>query len=595
MSTLFGLVARTVAARQALRENWRSFIPSTFPATDDDGWSCDLDAGVVLYRARFDSERRALVTTPQVDLAHLLVTVAREGGDALYRQTGGFAAVFWDAPRRLLQMVRDPAGQCSIFIRQDQLVDVFCSEMTPLLEDPSFDCRLDEESAQYFLSFGLPLPGRTLARGIAHLPAGHVRQYGPSGPALTRRYFTPLDPDQRKVADDAWLEHIVATLDAAIDEQGADGRAAILLSGGVDSSYIATTCAARHGAEGYDAYTIEFEGKGVVNEVEYARLAADAAGIRLHPVRMTARDAQSALQSVLAQAQPCAAWAALTHHHLMDHIAGSGHRRVLSGLGADEVFGGYSRYLQFYKRLRRHEERRPCDGVHALDSLTWRESHAERDLFPGIPQFFDRTARRKGLDGRFSHWSHASVLASFYRECRQIKGDAHVFEMMVAHECQHRVPDLLFAGFEPMTRAHALQSGYPFLAPDVMRVACALGASERFWVSGGRWKNKKLLRRIALKRLPEQIITRKPASYTTPIRAWLDTPSFSSELRERLHSSQLWDVGLVRREWLHGLERQLADGAVGRQHGLVVEQYWVLTILAAWVDRWCDRAAGTRR
>lgn len=591
--SMFVVIGLTQVARDRMQDAFAACVPATFPDARDGGWY-RAPQGAAIWMApsagRRDDRGATALAGGGLVAARFDDALARLHGDAcdvtrMANLPGDFAVARWRGADQVLEIARDPLGQRGLFMRTAGDLAFVCSDLETLLRDPAAGCALDMEAAHHYLAFGMPPPGRTLARGIRSLPAGHCWTWRPGEPVLERRYYTPLAYDQRKVADGGWRQHIVAVLDEAIGICDGGGESAILLSGGVDSSYIATTCAARHGPDGFDAYTIDFVDADLENEAPWARLVADAAGIRHHVVSMGVGDATRALTRTLELAQPCAAWASLTHRHLLDAVGAAGHRTLLSGLGADEVFGGYSRYLEHYRVLRVAQEGwDPALGVDAFDALLWDPAASRRDLFPGVPRFFDDASQRLAFHRPFNRWSHATWQVAFYRECRRQKADAHLFEMMVAHECQHRVPDLLLAGFDPMARTDGIAMRYPFLDPSVARVACALGASERFWQSDGRWKNKKLLRRIALERLSDDVIVRPPASYNTPIRAWLRDASFGGHARERLRGSRLWDTGLVRREWLDAVEASAFAPAPTRR--LDVEQFWILLTLGAWCDRW---------
>lgn len=597
--SLYGIVARTESARADLREGrWR--LPSGF-VQDPARWWLDASAGLALCDARVrdhggqrsvsvligDALPAAGVEVGADDLTGLCVA------DAAACLRGAFACASWEPSRRRLTLQRDHFGQCEIFVRDDGDRLLFCSELPPLLDDPQYARRLDMESAMHFLLFGRPVLGRTLAAGIASIPAGHALVWSPGCAPIIQRQYTPLAGEARKVADPAWRAHITAVLDEAILARD-EGSAALLLSGGVDSSYIAMTCASKRGDQGRTAYTIEFVDGDIENETPYAAIAAAAAGLRHVVVPMTHADAAHALDRVLAAAHPCSAWAVATHHHLCARIAADGHRRLVSGLGADEIFGGYSQYLQAYRRLRRRMLAWPeAFGVDAFDALGWEPALAAERMFAGVPRFFDAKARREGLHPPFARWSHAPHLIGFYRECRAIKPDAHLFEMMVAHECQHRVPDLLLRGFEQVALAEGIATRYPFLDPELGRLACALGASERFWLSDGRWKNKRLLRRIALDRLPTELITRRPVSYNAPIRRWLADPAVGGPILEAARSSAFWELPLVRREWFERRLAEIGDGAVCSP--LAIEQIWILIVLCAWYDRWLAAPRTTRK
>jgi len=166
--------------------------------------------------------------------------------------------------------------------------------------------------------------------------------------------------------------------------------------------------------------------------------------------------------------------------------------------------------------------------------------------------------------------------------------------MMVAHEVQNRIPDLLFAGFEPIARSHGVRCAYPFLNKRTVVEACGLGASERFWLQDGRWKNKRVLRQIAAKKLPQSIMARTPVSYTTPILLWLQDERFFEEIFGCLLESTFIKTGLVQRRWIERvvLETRRQFTQPNKVGFRFVEQLWALATLAAWYDRWIARLPG---
>ena len=602
MTVLYGLFAKTAKGRQRFQGELKALLPPGFPQNRE-AWWADTDEGVALHSPRTLNDASGTVgfalalsdissqasnpAEPRYPNAATLEDVCQRGLDAIGELRGEFVFAHWDGPRRTLALARDPVGQRNMFIRDDGDIVLVCSEFAPLIEDPGFDRRLDAESAFNFLCFGMPPTGRTLAARITCVPAAHALLWSPGRPLFLQRYYSPIGFDDRKVADAAWRQRIVDTLDDAIGSCDGGGQGALLLSGGVDSSYIAMTCAARRGAEGYEAYTVEFEDADIESEAEYAALVARTAGIRHRVVPMSISDAGRSLDAVLALPQPCSAWAAATHHHLAAHIGADGHRQLLSGLGADEVFGGYSQYLRSYRTLRRQADAWPqACAIDAFDGLLLQPAQARDKLFHGVPRFFDRVAQVEGMHRPFDRFDHASRSVEFYRECRRMKPDAHLFELMVAHECQHRIPDLLLAGFEQITRGVGVAVRYPFLDPRVVSIACALGASERFWLSGRRWQNKKLLRRIALDRLPVEIITRKPVSYNAPIKRWLSDPSIGRKLIRATRESGFWELGIVKREWLERLLATAPESTAQAKPGFHSEQLWILIVICAWYDRW---------
>lgn len=591
---LFAIIAKNAKGKARLQSGLDALLPATF-AGPVNTWHRDPSGRFAMHAPLEDGASDSLLCmrgAPARDPAASLALLQRAGVQALSSLGGGFAAVFWDAGRSHLILARDQMGQQGLFVREDPDLYLVCSELPPLLDDPAYMPQFDIESAVHYLQFGSAVPGRTLARGVTRVPAAHYLYSNGAGPLLRHRYFTPLGYDASKVASEQDRRHITATLDDTIECSIGAGANALLLSGGVDSSYIAITAAMRAGPARFDAYTIEFAAPFKFNEGEYAKIVADAAGIRHHRVTLDTSEAHAALEAVLTAPEPCSAWASMTHHHITSKIGADGIGRMISGLGADEVFGGYWSFFKAYARQRKFELSWPVGAqVHATDGLMWMPSAARARLFSGIPRFFHDKDVRAALNAPYAAWNHGAHQIAFYRECRQLKPDSHLFEMMVAHECQHRIPELLFAGFEPIARAHGVHTAYPFLDPAVVTLACALGATERFWHHEGRWRNKRLLRVIADERVPEAIMKRPLYSYNAPIVLWLQDARFAATISERLRHSGLWETGLIRPEWLAHVEQQVALHltADNAKRFPYVEQLWAMVTLAAWHTRWIER------
>jgi len=612
-AVLFAVVAKNERGRTGIAGELRSLLPATFPRRTP-AWWIEPEAGVALHApvvaeppARRDGSALALVgslvqggqrwawpapkSMPAQDryTRSLLAAMRRDPAAAAASWRGDGALAFWDGARRRLSIARDPLGQRGLFVREDADVHWICSELAPLLADPGYACQLDFEAAFHYLLAGRAPSGRTLAEGIARVPPAHLAVWQPGQPWLRQRYHTPLREAARKVADPALRAEISRAFDHAIATRLTRPRQALLLSGGVDSSYLAARGAALAGGSHFDAYTIEFAAPFRDNETAFARQVAERFGLRHHVVPLDLARTRPLLERVLAADEPCAAWATVTHHHLLAQIAGDGHTELWSGLGSDEVFGGYHKFLETYLRWRRYQKRwRLPDRADAFDAVLWSRGDAAAYLFSGNARFLDDAAIARAFEAPFRRWQDTSLLEEFYRDCRRLKRGAHWFEMAVAHECEHRIPDLLFVGFEPVARAHGLHTSYPFLDLDLLPLACGLGATERFQPAGKKWLNKKLLRELASAQLPAAIMERPLAAYSAPITLWLTTPAIARPMLAKLRKSKLWQIGLLRREWLPRVEASLAPELATGKAGRQCQRVWALITLAAWYDRWVE-------
>lgn len=578
--------------RDLLRGSFSKLVPRSLQG-DRFNWWTDAGAGITMLLpegARPSGNGSFTITCSGRERSTRCAFEAKGAASdlaGLGELRGSFALARWDNRAQELLLARDQLGQSALFLLERDGFLFFSSAIRPLLEILGGRREMDLVSAVHYLAFGLPAPGRSLVESIQSLPAGHCLSCRPGNANLPRRYFTPLAPGMPKVPDADQRAEISAALDRAIGAGLGTGRQALLLSGGVDSSFIA--CAAGARGAGIDAYTVEFTGCDFPNEGDVARAVADLTGARHHRVELDVADAERELEATLCAVHPQSAWAAITHSHLLKRIGADGHKRLLSGLGADEVFGGYGGFLAAYKKMQRLGDSLPA-AADPVDAAAWNPRKSRSVLFAGIPRFLPRAALRRALARPYSDWEPTSPLAGFYHEARQLKPGAHLFEMMVSHECQHRVPDLLFASFEPSSAGLGLETRYPFLDPDVVTRACALGASERFWIENGRWRNKKLLRELAAAAgVPDFVLSRRPVSYNAPIDPWLRQKGFSERIMSALEDSKVFDLGLFDPAWIADLRREaraLRGPDYRAPNQAVGERIWIVATLASWYDSW---------
>jgi asparagine synthase (glutamine-hydrolysing) len=592
---ILAIASRTAESAAYLVENWNIVAPATFPPENQ--WYFDKKNGVALYGNILCANDSYLAmisegdVPPELSGPQVAQTIRQFGAQTLTRLPGSFALVYWDVKSQTLLAARDAFGQQEIFYLETPSYFFFSSDIAQLLNFSNHNVELNYEAAVHYLLFGLPPVGQSFARNIKKLPAGQYYESIKGGLLARKRFYSPLNVDAKRILSEADKLHLSDHFDTVIQNAVGRGKQALLLSGGIDSSYLAYTMQQHVNENLMDAYSIEFEWPYTENETHYARAVAEDTGINFNSVLMTAMDATEALKKVLQASQPASAWASLTHVHLSQAMMHDGHKTFLSGLGADEVFGGYSRFLNFYRKYRFYEDdfAKQHKGVDAFENLLMTPRLLQKLLFPGVPVFFSLRNFRKASCEPFKKWNPYIGLVNFYQECRELKPDAQLFEMMVAHECQHRIPDLLFTSFDSIGRTLGMSGNYPFLDKNIVDIACGLGASERFWIQNNRWKNKKLLKEIAIQRIPSAIINRPIGSYTTPIFLWLKNKAFSEQFRPLLMEGTIWNTGLISKEWREEVDRKIfrsKEELNEKSIRTTMEQAWIMVTLAAWYEHW---------
>lgn len=627
---IFGAVARTERGRQQLSaESLAPWVRRWLDAPDPSRWWVDADAGVALFApqavgahrptgggaalawrgvVRQGAPRRAPEgwtadeTDDAADSSRILYDLLERDAAAVRDARGQFALACWDGRRRRLLLARDHLGQQSMFWRTEEHLLLFCSELAPLMQTESSACRLDLEAAYWYLSFGMPPPGRTLARGVERLPAAHLLCWEPRQEPQLLRYWTPLSAESRRTASTETADLIQQTLDASIAAHRArKGSQGIFLSGGTDSTYLAETAVPLAGAP-LTGFTSAFEESfGMNDDARYATAVAERLGLPHHVVPLHAAEALEIIEEVVLTAdEPCAAWASATHFRLLSSAREQGITRMLSGLGADEVFGGYEHFHAYYVRALESAEREPSSGVDSLEGVLLREEdeQARGAIYPGIARFFDEESLRPALSEPYASWGYASRLRAFYRECRRLKPEAGPVEMMVAHECQHRIPDLLFANFESISRRAGVEVSYPWLDPDVVQIAAGLDLLGRYRTPDGRFSRdldelvpgfKHALMMVYERKVPEMVLRRPIKTVTAPFGAWLSDERFAGAVRARLGRSRFGELNFLRRDWLEGVWERLSPGA---QEGKGTFRLWAILTLVGWYDRFVDSPRG---
>ncbi len=493
-----------------------------------------------------------------------------------------------------LILARNHLGTRSFYLRRVGPLTVFASEpdaLTGTIGDAPIEA--DRRSLFWFLAFGGPEPGRTLVRNVRQVPAAHLVQVVPGMPPVIRRYWTPLDANASKEASPAVLDRIEQTLlRATLSELPIDRPFALGLSGGVDSSLLLAHMQAQE-APPVCAVNVRFESGQDANEDGYARFAADRFGVPLEIVRVSADQALDLLDNVVGLLpEPCAAWAALSHAAVLGRLRECGIDHLVSGFGSDEIFGGYDHFRIAAGNAIRAARRAGFSDPRGLyDDLGMNQRPREISwLFPGVARFFSDAALRQHLRQPWRRWSCSATQVAFYREAVAMKPEAEPIELFVAHECQHRIPDIVLKSFEPVGRRFGVSSGYPFLDPEMCRLAAGLRLEDRYRTAAGAFsltrtrllpQYKWALMQLALRHLPKPLLERQRMSYTAPFAIWMRDPRFARYVNERIDGSRLWDLGMLERSAYEEARNNLEAGP-----GPMAHRLWILLVLAMWCDRY---------
>ena len=418
------------------------------------------------------------------DTEVLLAGCASRGPAFISRLRGMFAFALWDARERRLLLARDRFGKKPLFWTRQGPRLYFASELKALLRVlPAPET--DPVGLVQYLALGYLPRTRTIYRGIERLAPGCTLSFAGGHVSVSRYWDLPL-PDDRGPSDEraaaAWEEKIAPLLDEAVRLRLiSDVPLGAFLSGGLDSSTV-VALALRHAARPFHTFSVRMEG-GDRSDADAAFAVSKLLGTTHHELVMGCPTPAEAV-AVLGHLDepfadnsifPTTAVSALARAHVTVS---------LSGDGGDELFGGYGVYqlLEWYERLARIPLLRPAA---ALLARAW----PERARGHGF-------ARRLGAAGG----SRYIELVGHYlgAALERLTGDV--------------LPKVDLASM-----SRSLEVRAPLLDHLLAEALATLPADLR--MRGGR--GKLLLRRIALRHLPEAIVERKKQGFNVPIEAWL--------------------------------------------------------------------------
>jgi asparagine synthase (glutamine-hydrolysing) len=509
----------------------------------------------VELRARLRARGHRFRTASDVEvIVHLYED---EGVDGVARLRGMFALALWDARRRRLWLARDRLGIKPLHYAETADGLYFASEQKALLAGGVPPGPLDAQALDDVLLFGFARDPATMFAGIRRLPPGHWLVHE-GGRTLIRPYWRLDEVLSREpghgTRPEAWAERLRAKLDETVAlHLRADAPVGAWLSGGLDSSAIAAL--ARRLGGPLPTFTLAFEAAGL-DETRGQRLLAEIPGWELpnERARCEARSLER-YPDVMWHVEAPAAYTADLPRFLLAEASARHVKVVLTGEGADEVFGGYAWHKA--DRLLRPVSFVPA-GLRRLLLLgpagprRWPWS-SRLVLGPGtvdLPRYARMAGPLGGEDRRalLSPDVRAALRAAG-REDVEPAGDPSTpgarFRAIQYHDLRTRLPGYMTPSLDGTTMAFGLEARVPFLDHELIELATQIPPRLQL----RRLREKDVLRRAMATTLPPAVAWRRKRGLRAPVGAWLrgPLPAFARALLapERLRADGYFDPEAV--------------------------------------------------
>lgn len=439
------------------------------------------------------------------------------GEELLPRLRGMFGFAIWNTEKKELFLARDPFGIKPM--HYTRLADgrlVYGSEIKSILTHPDVKKEFNPAALDGYLSFQYSVPDETFFRDIYCLPPAHCLWYR-GGEVTLHRYFDPMfAPDEDMTLDETVEEIDRAFTDSVEAHRISDVEVGCFLSSGVDSSFVASYFG------GQKAFTVGFDNGQHYNESNYAAELAKEVGIEHYVHIISEEEYWASLPKVQYYLDQPLADPSCVALYFVSKLAAEHVKVVLSGEGADELFGGYRIYhepysLRGYQRLPRFLRKFLAACAARLPdfkgkSFLMRGAQTLEERFIGNAKMFTEKEKARLLRD-IPATDPTEKTRAFYA---QTAGQDDVTRMQYLDINRWMVGDILLKA-DRMSMAHSLELRVPFLDREVFKVASRIPVRHR--IAAGT--TKYAMRLAAERHIPASAAEKPKLGFPVPIRVWL--------------------------------------------------------------------------
>ena len=541
---------------------------------------------------RADLKARGVRFATESDTEVVIEAWRAWGPEGLRRFRGMFAFALADETTGDLVLARDPLGIKPLYYLPRGGGLVFASELKALMAAVGSELRIEPGAMVASMLYYWVPDQQCAIEGVRKLPPGSWARIRPGGDISVQQYWGIADVAREAAGGPA------ADLSTVIKESVsahlvADVPVSSFLSGGLDSSIV--TVLAHQAGQGIDAYTITFRPEdqrleAMPDDAVYARKVASQFGIKLHEIEIAPDIVGLLPRMVDVLDEPIGDPAAINTLLMCEAARERGVKVILSGMGADELFGGYRKHLACvmagrYGRLpagpragvRFAVERSPVSvGGRGLRYARWAKRFLTFAELPEEPRF--RRSYTLYDPGELAALVSPDLAGSVDQVIEQhsdIYNDNSLpdeVNRMCLADARLFLPGLNLAYTDRASMAASVEVRVPFVDPLVAQAAFTLGGRDKIH---GR-QGKVALKRAAESWLPREIVYRPKASFSVPLRAWVRN-DLHELINDVLVRGELAGSGVIRAGALRNL---IDDEQAGREDH--AKQIWQLLTLELW-------------
>lgn len=546
------------------------------------------------FRAlREELKAKGYVFTSDSDTEVILALYEVYGVDMIHKLRGMFAFGIWDSRKQQLFLVRDRLGIKPLFYAPYQKGLLFASELRGIVSNGLISKTLNEQALKSYLSFGSVEDPLTIYESIQSLLPGHFLVCSENELKIQKYWDLTFPEIYAQKSEQAWVEELRSVLSESIEMRMiSDVPLGAFLSGGLDSTGVVGVMHDRS-SQPVETYSLGFDmGQDEYDERHFAKQAAEYYGCYHTESCVSLQEIMDTLPHfILSMGQPSVDG---LNSFLVSKLTREGVTVALSGLGADELFGGYTsfRFVDrlarfgpftdklpgFFANLARSANRRLPDPLRS--NWYWMGATGVLGRFEYVGDAY-RTIRTlmaddvmknltQGLAGDMAHESVTSIDTADY---------LHPLNAVSLLELTGYMRNTLLRDIDQMSMAHSLEVRVPFLDHVLVEFVAQIPPELKFKECGSKYLLVEALRDI----LPPFVIDRRKSGFNLPYDLWLRHPKMREMVAELFSKEALKKQSLLNYESVQKLIQRFYDSKPSKSKNYYLcQKVWQIFVLQYW-------------
>ncbi len=540
---------------------------------------------------RSDLEKKGHRFYTNTDTEVIVHAYEEYGYECLCKFNGMFAFALYDLNKKLYFIARDRIGIKPLYYYFKDRKFLFGSEIKSILEDDSVERVINRKGLYYYMGYEyVPAPD-SIFQDIFKLPAGHYLVFDGES-AGVEKYWDVTDFSSLGCGVKHYSKKLLDMLEDSVRQRlVSDVPVGVFLSGGIDSSTIVALMSEMHD-EPVKTFSIGFEDE-TYNELDYARKVSDYFNTDHHEIIYTA-DSVKVIEEMVKYFDEPLSNISSPPTFLLSKLAGKHVKVALGGDGADELFGGYDRYIasrvdRYYRLLPLYfrnkfrylvgdvpPQSRRQGFVNSLrqfvdgSSLDLRARHARWQMVPRVSE--DGAVFSSDFLGAIGEFNAFEPITKYYDAC--CSSSELVKSQYV--DVKSYLVDNILAKTDRVSMANSLEVRVPFLDHNVVEFSAKIPPNMRM----ANFTKKYVLRRAVADLLPAEIVRRRKQGLLVPVKKWM-SDDLRSYVVDILGNAEVFREGMINRSYVKKILEQHLSGRY--DHGT---RLWTFMNLELWYRKY---------